>query len=127
MDAPFMTVKPTAFPESLEVGIRKVSGASRWALIVQFIGESLIYVILATGIAVALTELLLPYVNAFLSFGAVFEYWRDPKLIACLGLGVLTVTILAGTYPAFVLSAFAPARSILLRRGAAHRSGIRQL
>jgi putative ABC transport system permease protein len=113
---------------ALEVGVRKVSGASRWALILQFIGESLIYVVLATGIAVALTELLLPYVNAFLSFGAVFDYWRDPKLIACLGLGVLTVTILAGAYPAFVLSAFAPIsvlnKSMLQSGGAAVRQSL---
>jgi putative ABC transport system permease protein len=97
---------------ALEVSIRKVSGASRGALVLQFIGESLVYVLLATVGAVALTELLIPHVNAFLNSGAVFEYWRDPSLLACMVLGVVTVAILAGAYPAFVLSAMRPANTL---------------
>jgi putative ABC transport system permease protein len=93
---------------ALEVGIRKASGAGRWAIIVQFLGESLIHVMLATGIAIALTELLLPHVNAFLNAGADFPYWQDPEMIGCMAAGVLAVTILAGAYPAFVLSGFRP-------------------
>lgn len=94
---------------ALEVSIRKVSGASRGALVLQFIGESLVYVLLATVVAVALTELLIPRVNAFLNSGAVFEYWRDPGLLACMVLGVVAVALLSGAYPAFVLSAIRPA------------------
>ena len=93
---------------ALEVGIRKISGASRKALILQFVGESLVYVLGATVVAAALTELLIPRVNAFLNSGVVFDYWRDPRLLACVGLGVVTVGVLAGTYPAFVLSALRP-------------------
>ena len=91
-----------------EVCLRKVSGASRGALVLQFIGESLVYVLLATIVAVALTELLIPYVNAFLNSGAVFEYWRDPTLLAWMVLGIVAVAILAGAYPAFLLSATRP-------------------
>jgi putative ABC transport system permease protein len=97
---------------ALEVSIRKVSGASRSALVLQFIGESLVYVLLAAVAAVALTELLIPRVNAFLNAGAVFEYWRDPRLCACMLLGALTVAVLAGAYPAFVLSAIRPANAL---------------
>jgi putative ABC transport system permease protein len=93
---------------ALEVGIRKVSGASRWAIIVQFLGESLIHVMLATCIAIALTELLLPYVNAFLDAGASIAYWHEPQLLVYLATGMLTVTLLAGAYPAFILSGFRP-------------------
>jgi len=64
---------------------------------------------LATGIAIALTELMLPSVNAFMNSGAVFDYWRDPALLALLAFGVLALSVLAGLYPAFVLSSFQPA------------------
>jgi putative ABC transport system permease protein len=91
-----------------EVSIRKLAGAERRVLVLQFLTESIAYVTAATMVAVALTELLLPYVNAFLATGATFEYWRDPTLIAAIILAALLLGTLAGAYPAFVLSAFRP-------------------
>lgn len=93
---------------AMEVGIRKASGAGRSTLMLQFLGESLIYVLPATGIAVALAELSLPHVNAFLGVGAVFNYWHDPALIASIALSALVLGVIAGIYPALVLSAFRP-------------------
>ncbi len=62
---------------AVEVGVRKVCGAGRGDLMVQFIGESLIYAALAMIIATALVELLLlPWLNAFLDRSIVFDYWR---------------------------------------------------
>lgn len=106
---------------ALEVAIRKASGASRMTLIIQFLGESLLQVTLATAIAVALTEMLLPSVNAFMNSGAVFDYWRDPILLAWMALGVLALSLLAGLYPAFVLSSFRPA--VTLKGTLAHTRG----
>jgi putative ABC transport system permease protein len=91
-----------------EVSIRKLAGAERRVLVLQFLTESIAYVTVATMVAVALTELLLPYVNAFLATGATFEYWQDPALIAAIILAALLLGTLAGAYPAFVLSAFRP-------------------
>ena len=91
-----------------EIAVRKTAGASRGALIVQFLGETLLYVLLATCIAVALTELLLPWVNAFLQTGATFQYLSDPALLGWLAFGVLVLAAFAGLYPAFVLTAFRP-------------------
>src|SRR5690606_2929827 len=80
----------------LEIGVRKLAGASRANLALQFLGETFLYVILAVLVAVAMTELLLPYVNA-LSFGSVeFEYWQDPALLAGLLAGSLLFALLAG-------------------------------
>ncbi|HEX5418537.1 MAG TPA: ABC transporter permease, partial [Gammaproteobacteria bacterium] len=94
---------------AVEVGTRKVAGADRRHLIVQFIGESLIYTGIAALAAVALAEWLLPAFNRFLDRGIVFDYWRRPALIVGL-LGLwLVVGVLAGVYPAVVLSAFKPA------------------
>jgi putative ABC transport system permease protein len=93
-----------------EVSVRKLAGAGRWVLMLQFLAESIFYVIVASLVAVALTELLLPYVNAFLTAGATFRYWQEPALIAALALAVLALGLLAGAYPALVLSAFRPLR-----------------
>jgi putative ABC transport system permease protein len=112
---------------ALEVAIRKTAGASRRLLILQFLGESLIYVLAATLVAVVLAEVSLPSVNAFLNSGARFDYWREPVLIAWIAGGALFVAILAGTYPAFVLSAFRPV--IVLKGWGSHsraRAHIRQ-
>jgi putative ABC transport system permease protein len=93
---------------ALEVGIRKACGASHGVLVLLFIGESLLYVLVACVLAVAFVEWLLPHVNAFLNTGAVFDYWRHPALIAWTGLGAFVLGVLGGTYPAFVLSSFRP-------------------
>jgi putative ABC transport system permease protein len=91
-----------------EVGVRKVCGAGRGALAFQFLGESLLYVILGSLVAVSLTELSLPYLNAFLNTHIEFAYWRNPQLLGGVLLGVLAVGILSGAYPALVLSSFRP-------------------
>ena len=104
-----------------EVMVRKVAGASRGTLVLQFLGESLISVTLAMGLAIALTECVLPSANAFLNFGARFDYWRDPTLIGWVALGTLVLAVLAGLYPAFVLSSFRPAT--VLREVSAHSHG----
>lgn len=93
----------------VEVGIRKVSGASRASLTLQFLGEGIIQSLLALCVATMIVELSLPAVNAFLQTGAVFDYWRDPLLAALLVAGAVVVGALAGAYPAIVLSAFQPA------------------
>ena len=94
---------------AVEVGVRKACGAGRRHLIVQFVGESLIYSTLAMLVAMATVELLLlPWLNGFLDRSIVFDYWRWPVL-ASIAATVLVVGTLAGTYPAFVLSSFRPA------------------
>jgi putative ABC transport system permease protein len=102
---------------AVEVGIRKASGASRTDLIVQFIGESMIYVALSMVLALALVEVLMPRFNAFLGRTILFDYWRSPDLAAGIAGAVLLVGTLAGTYPALVLSAFPPAWVLRSRSG----------
>jgi len=98
-----------------EVGIRKLAGATRRALIAQFLGESMAYVLVAALVAVALAEWTLPYANAFLDVQATFKYWREPRLLATLMATVLLLGMLVGAWPALVLSEFRPLR--LLRGG----------
>ncbi|HEX4098667.1 MAG TPA: ABC transporter permease, partial [Caulobacteraceae bacterium] len=66
-----MTARATR--RAVEVGVRKALGARRIDLVIQFMGEVLIYVLIALVIAVALVELTLPRVNAFLDRTIVFD------------------------------------------------------
>jgi putative ABC transport system permease protein len=94
---------------AVEVGVRKAAGASRSDLIVQFMGEALIYVVFAVVLAISIAELLLPAFNALLQRHIGFDYATDPVLAAGICGAALLVALLAGAYPAFVLSAFRPA------------------
>jgi putative ABC transport system permease protein len=106
---------------AVEVGVRKVAGAGRGHLMTQFMGETLASTFLALLLALALDELALPYLDAFLDRTIVFGYWRDPGLAAgLLGLG-LVIGLGAGFYPAVVLSSFPPITA--LKRGKAGMGG----
>jgi putative ABC transport system permease protein len=98
-----------AAQRAIETGIRKVSGALRGQLIVQFLGEAVIYVASAMALAVALGEVLLPRMNSVLNHRITFDYLGDPALFGCLLLTTVGLGLLAGAYPAFVLSAYRPA------------------
>ena len=63
---------------AVEVGVRKAAGASRRDLIVQFMGEAVLYVAAAGLLAFALAELLLPAFNAFLQRKMAFDYLARP-------------------------------------------------
>jgi len=112
---------------AMEVGVRKALGAQRKDLIVQFMGEAMIYVAIALVLAVALVELLLPAVSAALQRKIAFNYLTDPQLpLTMLGVALATA-LLAGLYPAFVLSSFRP--SSVLKGGpivATGGGGVRQ-
>jgi putative ABC transport system permease protein len=101
-----MTARATR--RSREVGIRKLAGAGRHLLMLQFLGESTLYVLTAMLMAVALTEWSLPYVNAFLGSDASFAYWRNAALLGCLLAATALLGVLAGTYPALIMSGFQP-------------------
>jgi putative ABC transport system permease protein len=93
---------------AVEVGVRKAAGGSRGDLMLQFIGESVMYCLIGMVFAVALAELLLPWLNGFMDRRIAFDYWKPLSLAGLLGV-VLIVGTLAGIYPALVLSAFRPA------------------
>jgi len=91
-----------------EVGVRKVLGSARKYLIAQFLTESVLVTLTSAVIAVFLALLLLPLFNQMagkqLAFTANNLTWLLPSLLVI----VLVVGFLAGSYPAFYLSAFQP-------------------
>ena len=114
-----MTARATR--RAVEVGIRKAVGARRRDLVLQFMGEAFIYVGAAILLAVALAELLLPRLNAFVGRELKFHYLTDSTLGAALLSGAVIIGLLAGFYPSMVISAFRPASA--LKGGAGQVSG----
>ncbi len=111
-----------------EIGVRKTIGADKKSLIGQFLGESVLLSMIATLVSIPVTALLLPLVNQLTqgnaSYGAIFD-WR--VLLTLLLIGLIT-GLIAGIYPALVLSSIKPMRvlkgtmytnssSTLLRKG----------
>lgn len=91
-----------------EVGVRKVSGAERRHLITQFLTESVVQSLLALLVAMMLAEFMLPLFNSLTDRALLFvETGFSGLLLPLLGIGFF-IGILAGIYPAFVLSGFEP-------------------
>ncbi len=88
-----------------EVGVRKVLGSSRAALAGQFLTESVALSTLAVGLALGLAQLALP-MFCELSGRDLSIPWSNPAFGLSLLGGALAVGLLAGSYPAFFLSAF---------------------
>ncbi len=88
-----------------EVGIRKVMGSGRIQLIRQFLGETVILALLSLVIAMAIVALVLPAFNSIAGTSIEVQWWIAPVIL----LSAVVTGLLAGIYPAFVLSGFRPA------------------
>ncbi|MFD2571021.1 ABC transporter permease [Spirosoma soli] len=92
-----------------EVGVRKTMGAYRWHLIFQFLGESLLIVMLAVLASQVLAQALMPVFNELSGKDLTLNYDAWPLWLSLLTLTLL-VSLVAGIYPAFLLSSFQPAK-----------------
>lgn len=106
-----------------EVALRKVLGATRGQLIVQFIGESMLISAIAMTVGLALTELALPALNAFLDAQMTIDYFGAGSIILPVIALTIIVGIAGGIYPAFYLSRFQPARVLKANKSAADADG----
>lgn len=97
-----------AVERAQEVGVRKVMGAMQQQLFSQFMGESLLVTFTALLIGWLLSYLLLPFFNTLTDRQFSAAVWLDPRnLLMLLALGVL-VSLIAGSYPALVLTRYRP-------------------
>ena len=88
-----------------EVGVRKAVGATKEWLVGQFLGESLLITGLAGVLAIGLLLLILPFFNDLLEKQLSIS---NPLYLAAFGLILLLTGLVAGLYPAFVLSSYQP-------------------
>ena len=101
-----------------EVALRKVLGASRRQLIVQFLGESLLVTALAMVIGLGLLELALPFLSSYLDADLQLDYLGSEGMLPPILLLIVLVATAGGLYPAFFLSRFKPASVLKANRSA---------
>jgi putative ABC transport system permease protein len=92
-----------------EVGLRKTLGASRKQLAQQFLGESALLVLISLGAALLLAYLMLPVLRNLSGKPLNIELFNPPTAAAIAGILIVTI-LLGGSYPAFYLSSFHPAK-----------------
>tara|TARA_R110002096_G_scaffold426421_1_gene636225 strand:- start:124681 stop:127134 length:2454 start_codon:yes stop_codon:yes gene_type:complete len=106
-----------------EVSLRKVMGASRKNLILQFIGESILVTLFSLLLALVMVELALPAYNDVIGKTLMVDY-ASSDLINILLLAI-TAGFLGGVYPAFILSGFRPAEVLKANKSAETGASVR--
>jgi putative ABC transport system permease protein len=106
-----------------EVALRKVLGATRRQLITQFIGESILVAAIAMVIALALAELAIRPLNAFLEADMSIHYLGSDGILLPVIVLALIVGLAGGVYPAVYLSRFQPARVLKANKSGAEAEG----
>ena len=106
-----------------EVGLRKVLGSARGSLVRQFLTESVLLSFIALGFAVLFIRLALPFFNRMAAKELSLSALARPGM-AVLSIGLtLLIGLLAGVYPAFVLSSFRPSPVLRDRLGSGVKAG----
>lgn len=90
-----------------EVGVKKVVGSSRKQLVFQFIGESVIMALVSAILSGLFISLLIPSLNELIQRQLTFSFENTSQMSLLLGVGLI-VGVLAGSYPALILSSFKP-------------------
>jgi putative ABC transport system permease protein len=94
-----------------EVGLRKTLGANYWGLVKQFLLESILLSVIAATLSVILVELILPVVNTITEKHYAIDYTSINNYLLFFALVLLT-GILAGSFPALVLSSLNPVNAL---------------
>jgi putative ABC transport system permease protein len=102
-----------------EVGIRKVMGSSRKGLILQFLVETLLMTVCAVLVSLLLVRPALRLFSEYIPTGVVFHFWDAGNLLFVFVI-MLATTLMAGFYPARLMSSYLPAQSL---KGSLDRTG----
>ena len=106
-----------------EVAMRKVAGAKRKQLIVQFLGESTFIVLLSMILSIGVVEIMLPLFESIVGKSFSLNYTSPSTFLPLLGL-LLIVGISGGLYPAVVLSGFRPGDTLKANQSKETRGSI---
>ena len=99
-----------SFRRAREIGVRKVVGAGRRQLVFQFLGETILLSMIAMIIAIIALFVVVPVLNRFTGKIMAFNPFTDPQLGLLLLAITLVIGVLAGAYPAIIVSGFQPVR-----------------
>jgi putative ABC transport system permease protein len=112
-----------AVNRSKEIGVRKVLGSSRWNLLWQILGETAMVVLASILLAFGMAELCLPYIKHVSSITEDISLinWETSLYLASL---FILVTLMAGLYPAMVVSGFSPILALKNKINSASVGGI---
>ncbi len=106
-----------------EIALRKLLGAARGQLTLQFLGEAVLIALLSLMLALAMAEMLLPFLQEFLQRPIALHYGTDlPLLLLLVGVALAT-GLISGSYPALVLSGIRPIGGLRAGAGVPQRSG----
>jgi putative ABC transport system permease protein len=95
-----------------EVGVRKIAGASRYRIIMQFLNESSILCFLAFLLSLISVNICLPLFNSLTGKQLLFFEALDGKLLMYFIIVLVTIILLTGFYPAYILSNFKPSEAL---------------
>ena len=113
-----------------EVGMRKILGSSRRALIGQFLVESMLLAVVAVVLGAVLVEVVVAFtpINELLGKPVSLSFTKTPETLAWAAGLALIVGLGAGLYPAFYLSAIVPVSALVggSRSGGASSAGLRE-
>jgi putative ABC transport system permease protein len=100
------------------VGFRKILGASRRSLALEFLGEALFFALIALVVAATVVALVLEFtpINTLMDGKAAMDLLEDPDLALWLVASAFGVGLLSGLYPAFYLSSWAPVTALTGRQ-----------
>ncbi len=101
-----------ALNRAREVGVRKTMGSTRGQLFWQFMSETGLIVLLATGLGLFFAQLGLPYLNRLVATNLHFDFARDGSLYGFLAVLMLVVVFFSGAYPGLAMSGFRPAQTL---------------
>lgn len=100
-------VTARAIKRAKEISMRKIIGAGKWQLFRQFMVESALLFLIALLFSIALIYLIMPVYNQLAGKTMAFNLF-SPQVLGVFGITMLVTLLLAGIYPALLLSSFKP-------------------
>ena len=101
-----------ALTRAKEVGVRKTMGAGRSQLVSHFMSEAWLLAFFSGLLSILIVKLTLPLINQLADKQISFELFNQPLIIGALISGIIITGILAGIYPAWMISRFQPVETL---------------
>lgn len=116
-----------ASKRSKEVGLRKVVGAKKTQIVIQFLSEAVLFSVLSLILGALLVEITLPFFNPLFQKNISLDIMGDLRLLLTILSILLFSGVLAGSYSAFYLSSFQPVKILKKQTGGGRLSVLRKV